>query len=136
MIHGSARQLLLPIYGLDQAVVAGCVMLGVLILMSRLDPEAAPIVMLGSWIGIWVTQAKAAPARVTVPAHWRSALTTTLENAGWCPCPDSTRWVPPGPRWLRWGFVEVRLELVGSELRVTGPDNNLTPLLQSAAKIL
>jgi hypothetical protein len=134
LIHGSARQLLLPIYGLDQAIVAAGMMLVMLILLLMFDPEAAPFVLVGGWVGIWITQAKAAPARATVPSDWRPALIATLERVGWRPDPDTSRWVPPAARWARWSFVEIRLESVGSDLQVTGPDNNLTPLLELAAE--
>jgi hypothetical protein len=110
----------LPFYSVGSIAFAAILVVGIYLLMLRLDPTAAAFVALGSFLGIAAVGTVSKPAWMLVGLNQVGQLEASLGQQNYQR--DSTGdWIPPLPWWLRWSFNRVRIRNEDGAALVTGP---------------
>ena len=130
--HSFIRNLLFPIYGIDQAVFIIVVFCAFYLGLRQLDPDFALIGTVAGWGGVLGTSIISAPAVARITQEQHRAVIAGLNRRRYRYEVETDTWVPPLPRWLRWHHNRVSSESVGSGLvDLKGPRivlRNLLPL--------
>lgn len=134
-LHPRARRLLLPIYGLDQALVSGVLITTIAVGCLVLAPDATPYVAGGALLGIWLYSGPHAPVVARVSPSLRGRIIEVLD-AEWRRSDREDCWVPRVARWRRWEYVQICLLERAGDLIITGPETNVRPLLAAAREAL
>jgi len=118
---------IVPIYSIGSFVFATVVVVGIYLMMLRLDPRTATVVAVGSLLGIAAVGSLAKPSWMLVATNQVGRLEGLLAEYRYS---EDRRgeWVPPLPRWLRWGYNRVGIRRQHGTVLVTGPATVLRDL--------
>lgn len=95
-----------PIYSIGHFAFAIVLVVGIYLMMLRLDPPTAMVVALGSLLGIAAVGSISKPSWMLVAPNQVDQLERLLGEHRYSQR-RSGEWVPPLPRWLRWGYNKV-----------------------------
>jgi hypothetical protein len=111
---------LVPIYSIGHFAFVAVLVVGIYLMMRRLDPPTAIIVTFGSLLGMAAVGSIGRPSWMLVRLNQVERLERLLEKHRY----NQERigeWVPPLPRWLRWGYNKVVIGREDGAALVTGP---------------
>lgn len=126
--HSLSRRVLWPIYSADQAIITLAVIGTIAALMVLVDSRAAPFVVGGSIVVVWILNYRHSPISVRVPSYVRADAVEILD-AHWMSAERKGCWVPRAARWRRWGFVEICITDADNGIIITGPRINVLSLI-------
>ena len=118
---------LVPIYSIGHFAFATVLVVGIYLMMLRLDPSTAMVVVLGSLLGIAAVGSVSKPSWMLVAPNQVDHLERLLGEHRYYQ-ERTGEWVPPLPRWLRWGYNTVGIRREDGAALVTGPATTLRGL--------
>jgi len=118
--QNSALRDLVPFYSVGNFAFGAVLVVVIYLMMLRLDPPTAAIVALGSFVGIAAVGSVGKPSWMLVAPNQVGQLERLLGQHRYNRRPTG-EWVPPLPRWLRWGYNKVDIRREDGAALVTGP---------------
>ena len=126
--QNSALRDLVPIYSIGHFAFAAVLVVGVYLIMLRLDPPTAAVVAFGSLLGMAAVGSLSKPSWMLVAVNQADQVESLLAGNHYNQ-ERSGEWVPPLPRWLRWGYNRVCIRREDGAALVTGPATILRGLV-------
>jgi len=110
----------LPFYSIGHFAFAAVLVVGIYLVMLRLDPATAAVVSLGSLLGMAAVGSFSKPSWMLISPDQVDQLKRLL-GARRYHRESTGGWVPPLPKWLRWGYNKVCIRREDGAALVTGP---------------
>jgi hypothetical protein len=118
--QNSALRDLMPFYSIGHFAFAAVLVVGIYLMMLRLDTPTAVVVALGSFLGIAAVGSVGKPSWMLVAPNQVAQLERLLGQYRYNQRPTG-EWVPRLPRWLRWRYNKIDIRREDGAALVTGP---------------
>lgn len=118
--QNSALRDLAPIYSIGHFAFVAVLVVGIYMMMRRLDPPTARVVAVGSLLGMAAVGSISKPSWMLVTPSQVDQLERLLTEHRYHQDRGGD-WTPPLPRWLRWGYNKVEIRREDGAALVTGP---------------